>query len=254
MLVDSHCHLDRLKVSAAEAVADARSRGVEKIMCIGVDMPNMSKVLDITREHDEVVAAVGIHPLSVDETFDIAEVARLSDNPKVVAIGETGLDYHYETSELALQRQRDAFVSHLQLAKQVKKPVVIHTRAAQQDTLQLIAAHGDLNVGGVLHCFTESWDMAKAALDLGYYISISGIVTFANADNVREVAKQVPADRLLIETDAPWLTPVPNRGKPNLPGYVRDVAHYMADLRGVDYQTLVQTTGDNFFRMIGSQK
>jgi TatD DNase family protein len=168
------------------------------------------------------------------------------NHPHVVAIGETGLDYHYEPEAAELQRQ--AFRLHLQAAQITGKPVIVHTREARADTLALLR-EAALPQAGVLHCFTEDWPMAKAALDLGFYISLSGIVTFRNADALREVARQVPADRLLIETDAPYLAPIPHRGKPNLPEYVRDVAEFLALLRGVDVDTLAEQTTQNFQRL-----
>lgn len=250
MLVDSHCHLDRLHISVDDALNDARSRGVTQVMCIGVNEEELETVVKIAQSHDDVLASVGIHPLSVTATSTLDPVLQFAHDAKVVAIGETGLDYHYEQDEALREKQRGLFAEHLKLATSIKKPVVIHTRAAEQDTLALIEQHSNPKVAGVLHCFTERWEMAEAALAMGYYISISGIVTFRNADQLRDVAKRVPADRLLIETDAPWLTPVPNRGKPNLPGYVRDVAEFVAQLRGVSYEELSQTTADNFYRMI----
>lgn len=163
-----------------------------------------------------------------------------------MAIGETGLDYHYEPEAAALQQA--SFALHLQAAKITGKPVIVHTREARADTLTLLR-EAALPQAGVLHCFTEDWEMARAALDLGFYISLSGIVTFRNAEALRDVARQIPSDRLLVETDAPYLAPVPHRGKPNLPQYVREVAEYLAVLRGVSYETLVEQTGENFFRL-----
>jgi len=246
MLIDSHCHLDRLHISADEALEDARKRGVSGVMCIGVNADELGRVVEIADRHHDVWASVGIHPLSVSSTSTIDPVMKYINHSKVVAIGETGLDYHYETDEEALATQRRLFAEHLEVASTCAKPTVIHTRAAQRDTIELIKAHGDASVGGVLHCFTETWEMASQALDLGYYISISGIVTFRNADALREVARKVPSDRILVETDAPWLTPVPNRGKPNLPGYVRDVAEFVAELRGVDFEEFASATSKNF--------
>lgn len=251
MLIDSHCHLDRLHISADDALNDARARGVTGVMCIGVNAEELGSVVAIAERHDDVWASVGIHPLSVTADSTIDPVREFMEHSKVVAIGETGLDYHYETEESALTAQRRLFAEHLELAGVLAKPTVIHTRAAQADTIDLIKAHGNPSSAGVLHCFTESWEMAKQALDLGYYISISGIVTFRNADSLRDVARRVPADRLLIETDAPWLTPVPNRGKPNLPGYVRDVAEFVADLRGANFEEFSDMTSNNFLRFAG---
>ncbi len=251
MLIDSHCHLDRLKVTPREAVEDARKRGVTEMMCIGVDLPNMHKVLAVADAFSDVYASVGIHPLSVDSESVISEVEELAQHPKVLAIGESGLDYFYEKDEAKRADQRRSFMEHLELSVQTKKPIVVHTRDAERDTLDAIERAGDPSIGGILHCFTERMEMAEAAMAMGYYVSISGIVTFGNADNVRTIAKEVPLDRLLIETDAPWLTPAPNRGKANLPGYVRDVAEYVAQLRGITFEELAKLTSENFYRLTG---
>lgn len=249
-LIDSHCHLNRLHISAADAIADARSRGVTGMMCIGVDEDTMPDVLRIAESEEAVWASVGIHPLSVSEDNNREQLLTWLAHDKVVAIGETGLDYHYQKEAEQLARQRDSFGWHLQQSKALQKPVVIHTRAAEQDTLALIKEYGCPSAGGILHCFTERWEMAKAALDFGYHISISGIVTFGSASELREVTRKIPLDRLLIETDAPWLTPSPNRGKPNLPGYVRDVAEYIAELRGIPVEALAEQTAENFSQLM----
>ena len=191
---------------------------------------------------------MGIHPLDVSPGGAPALQWLLSelDHPRVVAIGETGLDYHYEPE--AADVQKDSFRLHLQAAQVTGKPVIVHTRAARSDTLELLR-EAALPQAGVLHCFTEDWDMAKAALDLGFYISLSGIVTFRNADALRDVARQVPADRLLVETDSPYLAPIPYRGKPNLPQYVREVAEFLAMLRGEAYEQFAEQTSANFARL-----
>ncbi|WP_213876665.1 TatD family hydrolase [Pseudomonas sp. dw_358] len=253
MLVDSHCHLDRLDLahhdgSLDAALAAARSRGVGHFLCIGVSADNAAAVRDLANRYDDVDCSVGIHPLDVSPgplpalDWLLGEL----DHPKVVAIGETGLDYHYEPETAELQRA--SFELHLQAAAVTGKPVIVHTRAARRDTLDLLRA-AQLPQGGVLHCFTEDWDMARAALDLGFYISLSGIVTFRNAEALRDVARQVPADRLLVETDSPYLAPIPHRGKPNLPEYVRDVAEYLAMLRGQPYEAFAEQTTANFRRL-----
>lgn len=253
MLIDSHCHLDRLDLSAHggsldAALAAARVRGVGHFLCIGISADNAAAVKALSERYADVDCTVGVHPLDlqpgVAPVLDwlLAEL----NHPHVVAIGETGLDYHYEPEAAELQRQ--AFRLHLQAAQLTGKPVIVHTREARADTLALLR-EAALPQAGVLHCFTEDWPMAKAALDLGFYISLSGIVTFRNADALRDVARQVPADRLLIETDAPYLAPIPHRGKPNLPEYVRDVAEFLAPLRGVDVDTLAEQTTQNFQRL-----
>jgi TatD DNase family protein len=253
MLVDSHCHLDRLDLTAHQgsldfALAAARQRGVGHFLCIGVSAGNAAAVKALAERYEDVDCSVGVHPLDLEPgaapalDWLMGELA----HPHVVAIGETGLDYHYEPEAAELQRQ--SFRLHLEAARICGKPVIVHTRAARSDTLDLLR-EAALAQAGVLHCFTEDWDMAKAALDLGFYISLSGIVTFRNADALREVARRVPADRLLVETDSPYLAPVPHRGKPNLPEYVRDVAEYLAALRGVEFDTLAEQTTANFKRL-----
>ena len=253
MLIDSHCHLDRLDLSAHggsldAALAAARSRGVGHFLCIGISADNAAAVKALSERYADVDCTVGVHPLDLQPGLAPALDWLLSElnHPHVVAIGETGLDYHYEPEAAELQRQ--AFRLHLEAAQITGKPVIVHTREARADTLSLLR-EAALPQAGVLHCFTEDWPMAKAALDLGFYISLSGIVTFRNADALREVARQVPADRLLIETDAPYLAPVPHRGKANLPQYVREVAEFLALLRGVDVDTLAQQTTQNFQRL-----
>jgi len=253
VLIDSHCHLDRLDLSAHggsldAALAAARGRGVGHFLCIGISADNAAAVKALSERYADVDCTVGVHPLDLQPGVAPALEWLLAElnHPHVVAIGETGLDYHYEPEAAELQRQ--AFRLHLQAAQLTGKPVIVHTREARADTLALLR-EAALPQAGVLHCFTEDWPMAKAALDLGFYISLSGIVTFRNADALRDVARQVPADRLLIETDAPYLAPIPHRGKPNLPEYVRDVAEFLAPLRGVDVDTLAEQTTQNFQRL-----
>ncbi|SFB51184.1 TatD family hydrolase [Azotobacter beijerinckii] len=250
MLVDSHCHLDRLDLGAyggsLDAALDAaRARGVGHFLCIGVSTDNAAVVRTLAERHADVDCSVGVHPLDVEPDAVPALDWLLGElaHPRVVAIGETGLDYHYQPESAALQQQ--AFRLHLEAARQTGKPLIVHTRAARADTLELLR-EAALPQAGVLHCFTEDWEMARAALDLGFYISLSGIVTFRNAESLREVARRVPADRLLVETDAPWLAPVPHRGKPNLPQYVREVAEFLAELRGIPFETLAEQTTGNF--------
>lgn len=253
MLVDSHCHLDRLDLAAhggsLDAALDAaRARGVGHFLCIGVSADNAAHVKALAERYADVDCSVGIHPLDLapGETPALEWLLAELNHPNVVAIGETGLDYHYEPE--AAELQQASFRLHLDAARTTGKPVVIHTRAARQDTLHLLR-EAALPQAGVLHCFTEDWDMARSALDLGYYISLSGIVTFRNADALRDVARQVPADRLLVETDSPYLAPIPHRGKPNLPEYVRDVAEFIALVRGERYEQLAEQTTENFRRL-----
>lgn len=253
MLIDSHCHLDRLDLAAhggsLDAALDAaRAAGVGHFLCIGVSANNAATVKSLAERYDDVDCSVGVHPLDLEPGAEPALDWLLGElaHPKVVAIGETGLDYHYEPESAVLQQA--SFRLHLEAARVTGKPVIVHTREARADTLALLR-EAALPQAGVLHCFTEDWEMAKAALDIGFYISLSGIVTFRNAEALRDVARQVPADRLLVETDSPYLAPVPHRGKPNLPQYVREVAEYLAVLRGVSYETLAEQTSSNFKRL-----
>ncbi|CAE6910807.1 TatD family hydrolase [Ectopseudomonas khazarica] len=253
MLIDSHCHLDRLDLAAhggsLDAALDAaRVAGVGHFLCIGVSADNAATVKGLAERYADVDCSVGVHPLDLEPGAAPALDWLLGElaHPKVVAIGETGLDYHYEPESAGLQQA--SFRLHLEAARITGKPVIVHTREARADTLALLR-EAALPQAGVLHCFTEDWEMARAALDIGFYISLSGIVTFRNAEALREVARQVPADRLLVETDSPYLAPVPHRGKPNLPQYVREVAEYLAVLRGVSYETLAEQTSSNFKRL-----
>ena len=253
MLVDSHCHLDRLDLAAHDgsldaALAAARARGVQHFLCIGVSADNAGAVKSLAERYADVDCSVGVHPLDLEQGEAPALDWLLGElnHPHVVAIGETGLDYHYEPE--AAEPQQQSFRLHLEAAKITGKPVIVHTREARADTLALLR-EAALPQAGVLHCFTEDWEMAKAALDIGFYISLSGIVTFRNADALREVARKVPADRLLVETDAPYLAPIPHRGKPNLPQYVREVAEFLAMVRGERFEDLAAQTTANFKRL-----
>jgi len=253
VLIDSHCHLDRLDLAAhggsLDAALDAaRAAGVGHFLCIGVSADNAATVKGLAERYADVDCSVGVHPLDLEPGAEPALDWLLGElaHPKVVAIGETGLDYHYEPESAALQQA--SFRLHLEAARITGKPVIVHTREARADTLALLR-EAALPQAGVLHCFTEDWEMARAALDIGFYISLSGIVTFRNAEALRDVARQVPADRLLVETDSPYLAPVPHRGKPNLPQYVREVAEYLAVLRGVSYEVLAEQTSSNFKRL-----
>lgn len=253
MFIDSHCHLDRLDFAKLGtdlegALAAARARGVKHFLCVGVDLETLPNVLAVAEAHDDVSASVGVHPLHLESLEpEIEQLIELAAHPKVVAIGETGLDYHYEQESPADQQRR--FRKHIEASRRTGKPLVVHTRAARADTIAILREEGA--TAGVMHCFTEDWDMAKAALDLGFYISFSGIVSFANAAELRDVACKVPLDRILIETDSPWLAPVPYRGKTNQPAYVVDVARVIAELRGMDIEAVGEQTSENFRRLFG---
>ncbi len=258
MLIDSHCHLDRLNLSKHKdsldnALQAAREQGVKHFLCISISVDNRAEVLRIAEQYPDVAATVGVHPLDVDSgTVSLEQLCDWARAPKIVGIGETGLDYYYSEESKAVQQE--SFAVHLQAASQEGLPVVVHTRNAKEDTLAAIKAYGSEASAGVLHCFTEDWDMAKRAIDLNYCISISGIVTFKNAESLRDVVRKVPMDRLLVETDSPYLAPVPFRGKPNEPQYVKKVAEYVAELKGVDYETLIRVTSENYFRLFPKAK
>lgn len=254
MFIDSHCHLDRLNLSLYDnnldnVIALAKKANVEKLLCVSVTLADFPDMVAKTAKYDHVLLTCGAHPLNQEELINPEQLLDLSKNDRVIAIGETGLDYHYapETKDL----QIDSFKKHIQVAKTLKKPLIIHTRDAQADTLAIIRNEGAEEVGGILHCFTESWDMAEQAIELGFYISFSGIVTFKNATELRKVAALVPDDMLLIETDAPYLAPVPYRGKENQPAYVIEVAKHLASIRGQSVEKIAKLSTDNFNRLFG---
>ena len=252
MFIDSHCHLDRLNLSLyddkLESVIDAaKAVQVNKLLCVSVTLKDFPAMVEKTKGFDNVMLTCGMHPLNQEDEVDIEQLQTLADNPAVIAIGETGLDYHYAPETKAIQL--DSFKKHIIVAKQLNKPLIIHTRSAQQDTLDLLRAENASEVGGILHCFTESWQMAEQAIALGFYISFSGILTFKNAHDLREVAKLVPDDKFLIETDAPYLAPIPYRGQENQPAYVIEVAKHLASIRGQSIETIAKLSTDNFNRL-----
>lgn len=250
MFVDSHCHLDFPELAAElpallAAMVEAR---VTHALCISVNLPDWPAVHALAIAHPNLHATVGVHP-DYEDTPEpsVDDLVSLAAAPKIVAIGETGLDYYRLGGDLAWQRER--FRTHIRAARRAVKPLVIHTRAAAEDTLAIMRDEGAGEAGGVMHCFTETWDVAQAALDLGFHISFSGIVTFKNAHTLHDVARRVPLDRMLIETDSPYLAPVPYRGKRNQPAYVPYVAHAIARLRGEPVETIARATTANFFRL-----
>ncbi|HIJ22549.1 MAG: TatD family hydrolase [Gammaproteobacteria bacterium] len=250
-MIDSHCHLDRLKLEEGETLADALLRakevGVFGFLNVCIDLENYQQVIEIAQQYPQIWASVGVHPNEMEQAEPTLEkLLSRAENPKVVAIGETGLDYHYITDETLLQQQRDRFRIHIEASQQCGKPLIIHTRAAPQDTIEIMRESNAANCGGVMHCFTENREMARQALDLGFFISFSGIITFNSAKELREVVKLVPADRLLIETDSPYLAPVPYRGKPNQPAYVTKVAEKVAELRNWTVDDVIAQTTHNF--------
>ena len=250
MLVDSHCHIDlpELAANLPQVLGLLHDYDVGCVMCIGVTLEDFPRVRWLAESNRTIFASVGVHPETTDvREPSIADLVVLAQHPKVIAIGETGLDYYWHKD--APEWQRERFRVHIRAAIEAGKPLVVHNRDATADTLRVMAEERAGQVGGILHCFTESWEVAEAALDLGFHISLSGIVTFKNALVVKEVARRVPLDRLLIETDAPYLAPVPYRGKLNQPGYVRYVAEEIAKLRGISCEEVASATTENFFRL-----
>ena len=257
MLVDSHCHLDRVDLTPYggrfdDLMRQTRAEGVGHMLCVCIDLEHYAAMRACVAPYQDVSVSVGVHPNEGPDsgkrrepTAD--ELVALADDPAVVAIGETGLDYHYNDGDLDWQRAR--FRIHIDAARRCGKPLIIHTRDARADTIAIMQQAQARDVGGVMHCFTESWDMARQALELGFYISFSGIVTFKNAEQLRDVASRVPLDRLLIETDSPYLAPVPHRGKPNHPALVRHVAEFIAQLRGETYAQVAEVTTRNFISL-----
>ena len=248
--VDSHCHLDFPELAAdLPAKLDAmRAASVTHALCISVDLPDWPRVHALATGHANLHATVGTHPDYPDTVEpDVATLVELAGRPKVVAIGETGLDYYRLTGDLAWQRER--FRTHIRAARESGKPLVVHTRSAADDTLAILREERAHEVGGVMHCFTETWDVAAAAMDLGFHISFSGIVSFRNAAALHDVARRVPLERMLIETDSPYLAPVPHRGRTNEPAWVVHVAEAIARLRGVDVATIAGATSANYFHL-----
>ena len=250
MFVDSHCHLDfpELAGDLPGVLAAMREHDVTHALCIAVDLPAWPNVVAIAQAHANLYASVGVHP-DYPDTIEptVADLVAKAATPKVVALGETGLDYYRLEGDLEWQRER--FRRHIRAARECGKPLVIHTRAAAEDTLAIMREERASEAGGVMHCFTETWDVAQAALDMGFHISFSGIVTFKNAVALKDVARRVPLDRMLIETDSPYLAPVPHRGKQNQPAWVRFVGEEIARLRELPVAAVAQATTNNFFRL-----
>ncbi len=253
MLIDSHCHLDYLTAPpSGRAIADilqsAAAAGVGRMLTVAVDRDNMTRVLAHAHAHPEVYAAIGIHPSTPeDASIDAETLLDLAADPRVIAIGETGLDYYHGADSVNLQRER--FVMQLRVAARAGLPVIVHTRDARDDTLELLERHADRGCAGVMHCFTESIEMARSALALGFLISFSGIITFRSATQLREVVREVPLDRLLVETDSPYLAPVPHRGRVNEPQHVIHVAQAIAAIKDVTLEEVAQVTTANFYRL-----
>ncbi|MCM0045638.1 MAG: TatD family hydrolase [Burkholderiaceae bacterium] len=256
MFIDSHCHIDFPELSdrLPDILQKMRDNQVSHALCVSVTMPEFPRVLALAESHPHLYASVGVHPdYEQTEEPSVDDLVRLAAHPRIVAIGETGLDYYRLSGDL--EWQRDRFRTHIRASRACGKPLIIHTRSAADDTLRLMRDEGagtvDGGAGGVMHCFTESLEVAEAAMALGFYISFSGIVTFKSARALQDVARAVPLERMLIETDSPYLAPVPVRGKTNEPAYVRHVAEYLADLKGVPLATVGDVTSANFRSLFG---
>ncbi len=258
MLVDSHCHLDRLDLSRHEGSLDhaldaARAAGVGHFLCVSIDAENLHTVGELAARYADVSASVGIHPNEHEgEELEVEQLVAYAASEHVVAIGETGLDYFRSEGDLEWQRER--FRRHIAAAKESGKPLIIHMRDATADTLRILREEKAHEVGGVMHCFVDSWDTARAAMDMNFVISFSGIVTFRSASELQEVARRLPLERMLVETDSPYLAPVPYRGKSNEPAFVRHVAEFIAQLRGMEFEELARITTENYFRTFGEKK
>ena len=253
MLIDSHCHLDRIDLKPYQNefacfMHEAEVNQIEHLLCIAIDLESYPAMLDLVAGYPQISVTVGVHP-NVKDCIDpsVDELIALGRPDNVMGIGETGLDYFRSEGDLSWQHQR--FRNHIRAAKTLKKPLIIHTREAKNDTLRILKEENASEVGGVIHCFTEDWEFAQKALDLNFYISFSGIVTFNSASEIKEVAKKIPADRFLIETDSPYLAPVPFRGRPNYPTYVRYVAEQIAELRGTSINKIAELSTDNFYAL-----
>ena len=253
-LVDSHCHINMLDLSEFknnmdEVIDQARAAGVEHLLCVCVELNDLPALYQLAERYPQVSISVGVHPnTEMQDEVDASQLVAMAAHPACIAMGETGLDYYRTESIEAKEQQRQRFREHIRAAIASSKPLIIHTRQAAEDTLSLMAEEGASAIGGVMHCFSEDWDIARRALDMNFYISFSGIVTFKNAFQIHEVAKKVPLDRILIETDAPYLAPVPFRGKQNHPALVKYVALALSELRQEAFSLIAQQTTDNFYR------
>jgi TatD DNase family protein len=250
MLIDSHCHLDfpELAERLPQVLQRMQEAGVMQALCVSVTLEDWPRVIALAEQHPQLHASVGVHP-DYQEGKDPSaeELVALAAHPRVVAIGETGLDYYRLKGDLEWQRTR--FRNHIRAARTCGKPLIIHTRSAAADTLRIMREENAGEAGGVMHCFTETLEVAMAAIELGFHISFSGIVTFKNATDLKEVARAIPLERMLVETDSPYLAPVPYRGKTNEPGFVRQVAEEIARLRGTDLESVAKATTENYFRV-----
>jgi TatD DNase family protein len=249
-LIDSHCHIPLLSedMSVDEILTNAKENGVSHMLCIAIDLEGSPKIIDLARKYKNVSASVGIHPnTELEQEATAEDIIALASNEEVVAIGETGLDYF--RSEGDLEWQRDRFRTHISVAKELDKPLIIHTREAKDDVIRILKEEGADEVGGVMHCFVEDWETAQAAMELNFLISFSGIVTFKNAKELQQVAKQTPLEKMLVETDSPYLAPVPFRGKKNQPAYVKHVAEFIAELKETSFEQVAEITSNNYNKL-----
>ncbi len=248
-LVDSHCHLDGLDYDVlhkdvSDVLAKAAARDVKFMLAVATTLPGYQAMVELIGDRPNVAYSCGVHPLNQEQPYDFAELRKLAADQRVIAMGETGLDYFYQKE--TKEQQQASFREHIRIGRDLNKPVIVHTRDAREDTLAILKEEQVEGCGGVLHCFTEDRETAAKLLDMGFYISFSGIATFRNAESIREAARYVPLDRMLVETDSPYLAPVPFRGKENQPAYTRDVAEYMAVVKGVSIEQMAEATTQNF--------
>ena len=251
MIIDSHCHIPLIsdnKSEQARIVQNAVDAGVSHMLCVSVDLQTFEEVLFCAKSYKQVSASVGVHPTYVEgKPASVDDIATLAEDPDVIAVGETGLDFHHANFDA--ERQEQQFRNHIRCARIVNKPLIVHCRNSARSLLKVLKEEGASKVGGVMHCFVEDWGTAKAAMDLGFYISFSGILTFKNAINLQEVSKKIPIDRILVETDSPWLSPVPLRGKTNQPAHVIHTLKFLADLRKEDEKYVGEQTTSNFNKL-----
>ncbi|WP_341793651.1 MULTISPECIES: TatD family hydrolase [unclassified Rickettsia] len=250
MLIDSHCHLNLLTkdTDLDSVIQRAMANGVQYMQAICTKLEDLPDILQIAEKYKNVFASVGVHPCEVKQTVSVEEIIKLSHHPKIIGIGETGLDYYHTPYDK--QQQKDLFVQHIYAASVTKLPIIVHTRDAEEDTIDILTSEmKNDNFPGLIHCFTSSKDLAKKMLDIGLYISMSGIITFKNATDLQEIVKYVPLERLLIETDSPYLAPTPMRGKQNEPAFVRYVAEKVAELKGITSIEVANATTHNFKKL-----
>jgi len=264
MLTDSHCHLNLLDLSEFDnnldkVMQEINNAGIKKLVCVAVNLKDFPEIVNIQKKYNWIDISVGVHPNEdfnvnlYEEYQEILKLAQENIKNNLVAIGETGLDF-YRSEKSLIDKQKQRLENHIECAKQVKRPLIIHTRSAKDLAVEILSQNQAYDVGGVMHCFTETWDIAKKALDIDFYISFSGIVSFKNAVELQEVAKKVPNDKLLIETDSPYLAPVPKRGKPNYPHYVKHVAEKLAELRNTSYNEILEISYNNYLKLFAKKR